>query len=361
MGNLQSKKLPDHRHGLNLLLTIKPFPDTKDMDVMIQDNDPEPDEFALTGDVKILYFNGQPAIDPRGRTRFSHAQALAILRDLVQGKLTLLAAVKAILDLLPDRSELKRDDERGRLARGEGQSLSTLICDTATQIPWNHSAQARLVQLVMKISISDKVGGISTPENGISGFYSLEQFSIELHESFWIADDLESSRFPYPDKAPTPENQTLNFHAFLARLSAAGFFGGAGSSWGLRTCTGAFEVLVDETPKEKAKIEPSDWDQKRKELNISIAAAWVLLAGPTLYVETVEAPNPDEGADAYWNTGKLYSGPRFGIERWRFWRDGMTKRAEAERMDPAHDGGKAGRRFAEMAVSMMDVIEKSRL
>ncbi|KAM7210325.1 Protein of unknown function (DUF3632) domain containing protein [Rhypophila decipiens] len=361
MGNLHSKKLSDH--SLKPLPTSRPLPDTRNTDAMSQDNDPEPDEFALTDDLKILYFDGEPAIDPTGRTRFSHAQALAIFRDLVQDNLTLLGAAKAILDLLPDRSELNRNDKRGSLARGEGQSLSNLICDTATQIPWNRPAQARLVQLVMKISISEKAGGISTLANGISGFYSLEQFRIELYESFWIADDLQSSRFPYPGKAPTPENQTLNFHAFLARLSAAGFFGSAGSSWGLRTCTGAFEVPVFEieSAEDQAKVVLSELDQKRNELNISIAAVWVLLAGPTLYIETVEAPNPDEGADAYWNTGKLYSGPRFGIERWRFWKDGMAKRAEAERMNPAHDGGGAGKGIAEMAVNMMDVIEKSRL
>lgn len=66
------------------------------------------------------------------------------------------------------------------------------------------------------------------------------------------------------------------------------------------------------------------------------AALWIAFAGQDLYTQVVEAPpHEDKGIC---RPGELYHGPEVGLERWKFWRQGLATAGENKRK-PAKNRG----------------------
>lgn len=148
----------------------------KTVPVVVHDTDdgPPPVDFNLDDGLTVLYYDHTPSsTDSRkgSKQKFSQKRAIVILRDFIQSKISPSAAAIAFLDLLPDLRDYVNSGAAGNAAHGEHWGLATFLVDMATQIPYNHPAQAKLVQLIERISDSDNVGG-------------MEQLSIHLYETF---------------------------------------------------------------------------------------------------------------------------------------------------------------------------------
>ena len=99
-----------------------------------------------------------------------------------------------------------------------------------------------------------------------------------------------------------------------------------------------------------------DVNPRYADLNVCMGAVWVILAGQTLYTQVVEASISDVGPPAYYDTKELYGGPRFGLERWAFWKEGLKDAANKnDRLSEQSKG------LARIAVGLMQLIDESRL
>jgi len=180
MGDLKGSK-PTHQNttmGDHLNASAE-----KTVPVVVHDTDdgPPPVDFNLDDGLTVLYYAHTPSsTDSRkgSKQKFSEKRAIVILRDFIQSKISPSAAAIAFLDLLPDLRDHVNRGAAGNSAHGEHRGLATFLVDIATQIPYNHPAQAKLVQLIERISKSDKVG-------------DMEQLGIHLYETF-------GGNFPFP-------------------------------------------------------------------------------------------------------------------------------------------------------------------
>ena len=82
--------------------------------------------------------------------RYSNSEALRLFKLFLQSKLSLEDAAKGIITMLPSQNELQR-------RTGEIDGLGDFFCQMAEQIPYHHSAQARLVQLIQTVARSPKL------------------------------------------------------------------------------------------------------------------------------------------------------------------------------------------------------------
>ncbi|KAK3314884.1 hypothetical protein B0H66DRAFT_563870 [Apodospora peruviana] len=295
------------------------------------DSDPPLVEFTLADDLTVWFDDDHP----NSSQSFKNKTAMVILRDLIQGKITTFDATRAVLDMLPSREEcLKGGDNGWNEAKGQHAALSQWFCDMAMQIPYNHRAQAWLVQLLVTISRSERSGGMSHGPlgEGYPIFVSMEQFGIDVYEQF--EPDIEDDLWP-----GDPVAHGLNSTAFLARLSLAGFPG---------FVRNAFRTMRN------LESEPSD--PRYTDLSVSTAALRVLYGGQTLYIQAVEAPVTEDSNSAHFKPGKLYKGPQFGIERWAFWKEALKAAGEK----PEEKMSEQSRKLAAAAAELMEAIEKGR-
>lgn len=152
----------------------------------------------------------------------------------------------------------------------------------------------------------------------------------DAHPSVVDADD--------DDDVPVegdPFAGTVNYDAFLARLTQSGFI--KYSSFHIWTMRRAFEEMV-----------PSP---EGRDVNIRSAAVSIVFAGQAIYTQVVESP-PEPHARTF-QPGKSYSGAWTGLERWRFWKQGLvTAAANKENREDT-------RRLTERAANLMSAIEES--
>lgn len=320
------------------------------------EDDPAPLDFRLDEGLTVLYHDRFPSSTDNDKgyaQHYSDTRAIAILRDFIQGRILPSAAGDAILDLLPDHEDYIKGGAIGKAARGEHWGLAGFLVDMATQIPYNHPAQAKLVQLIEKICESDKVGEMEqlaillyeTFQGKFSfplAMHGTLKYSSSLFPSYQIAigelDDTEG-QLPGDHFA-----QALNILGFFARLGVTGL-SIVHASHGVQTLRNSLEMKSYEN--ENARY---------PDLRVCMAAVWVILAGQTLYAQVVEAPPSDAQTPAYYDTKELYNGPRFGLERWTFWKEGFKDAAyKRDKLSGQSKG------LARVAAGLMELIEESRV
>jgi hypothetical protein len=86
---------------------------------------------------------------------------------------------------------------------------------------------------------------------------------------------------------------------------------------------------------------------------------YILWSGQTIFVQVVQAPAElSPAATESRKPGPLFTGPAFGLERWRFWKSGFAA-AAVEAGAEGKDSSIEHRVLAGKAAEFMDAIERN--
>ncbi|KAK7702412.1 hypothetical protein SLS64_009704 [Diaporthe eres] len=269
--------------------------------------------------IGVLCDNNGTVLDVKLATtlnEFLQPQSEVSIRDAAQSILTHLPADKPYSD--------------------EAFAFVDLIVEIAVQIPYQHPSHARLVRLLKYLTQSPKVVSRSTMEG-----------EEELCINFQALGEQLRDNFQGPEAEQTPL-EWVNYHAFLARLEAAGVWTAGLPSFAVWEMRDAFEA------EQSAKGEDQD---QLHQYHVMAAAQWILWNGQEIY-KYMANPLPVSDVDEKtWWLGDCCtpsSMPVVSLARWQFWKEGF-RAAGAER----GDGSLECKDLAGRAAALMDVIEKS--
>jgi len=272
-------------------------------------------------DLKLELFDVTPDAGPG---RFADKKALPILQLCLDNKLSVNDAAKKLIAMLPEPAQHQQRS-------AETDLFGSFLCDMAGQIPYHHSAQTRLAQLIQRLAQSTKFQGLGD-EEGYQFCYTMDNFKMHLRESYspYFVDDPDdplSDQYIYH----------TNFSGFLARLTQCGFL--------------SYSALAFWTLREA--LEKKYQDQDVFNCLVSSAAVWILLAGQAIYTQVVETPISKEHRSALWSLGEMYHGPETGKERWRFWKERFGDTAGKK------EANEKCRELAKKAAGLMAAIEEA--
>ncbi|KZF26977.1 hypothetical protein L228DRAFT_265324 [Xylona heveae TC161] len=232
---------------------------------------------------------------------FSYRKAFNILRKYLEpdSEVSIDKTAIQITDMLPSS---------GGKEYGKGDSsFAYLVIEIAEQIPYHHLSQVKLVWLVQRLVLSAKLNAIVSREGySLNGSLSTLHGALYEYQHMVLDDDTD-----FQDQV----SKCINMQAFIARLVECHFIDNP--LWGIWTLRQALE---------------SEWiGDEADSCFFSGAAMWILLAGQTLFVQTVQAPKEIEPdfKNSY-NGGPLYTGPALGLERWRFWQKAFDAVSDRE-------------------------------
>ncbi|KAB8228020.1 hypothetical protein BDV23DRAFT_189353 [Aspergillus alliaceus] len=253
--------------------------------------------------------------------RYSRWKAFCILKRYLEpdGDLSLEQAAQLITRMLPTSAE------------SNNYYINVILghdaIDVAQQIHYSNPAQARLVRLLERLQISQKLIGLDNGElhEQYVSLSGVVQFSIVLYERYNFTESITADE----------EGHYVNSLAFFARLCTSGLWNSVHHAvWTMRENLeeGRSEDIYSEC--------------------ICGSAVWILCAGQWLFNQVVREPIEIDNGDRSLQGGRLYTGPELGMERWNFW---QTTFAAAVEGDKANDEAKA---LARKCVNVMECLAR---
>ncbi|KAL4964363.1 DUF3632 domain-containing protein [Aspergillus stella-maris] len=244
-----------------------------------------------------------------------------------EGDLTWIDAAQQLYEMMP-ASDLKESQYSAKT-----QNLAHLIIEVSRITPYSHPSQDKLLKIVQHLMTSDRFVGtadLRVPYDGPLGATKVGQ----VYHYYW-----DAPREEHGFKA----HHYINFHAFLARFVAWEASAGEGwLSWPLTTLESQLELPLED------RADALDTMTTSAPLFLLYADQW-LFGRVVLF-----SPASLEDSDTAGLSGdEIYSGPSYGLERWRYWRQTLKARAEDNQL------GDEARRLALKAVDFMECLERN--
>jgi len=199
----------------------------------------------------------------------------------------------------------------------------------AEQVPSaDHPALDKLVSFVRELSLQGDVE-IKVWEKRV--WKDLPVLGAALREKL---DGPAQAR--KPDEQDALNVAWVNFHAFAARLMAAGV---------IDLTTHALWMMRD------ALEEELEAGSKEANREVVTAAVWIEYAGPILFEKVLWNPNPTLGEEdeRLLRAGPRYKGgPGLSSDRWLFWKNRFEEVAEKKVTDDARDAATRAARLMEV-------------
>ncbi|KAL4874395.1 hypothetical protein BJY04DRAFT_225063 [Aspergillus karnatakaensis] len=205
-------------------------------------------------------------------------------------------AYDQLYQMLPEPPQTEDEEESLDL-----DELNVLLTSIIQQTPYWHAGQMKLVLLVRLLEKADRCSRLYTfrTHRKYGGLWEFVSWLCEIGDYYEEVHD------------NVPEH--FNIVAFQARLASAG-------------------VLTEHSHRKVGVMRQALENPRLNDVEIRRAAIWILIDGKSIYEEMVLYPEiPASGWDAHlFHPGRLYTGPRFGLERWEFWQKRFYEMADQQ-------------------------------
>ncbi|BCS25030.1 DUF3632 domain-containing protein [Aspergillus puulaauensis] len=235
--------------------------------------------------------------------KYETVKAFQVLKQYLESEeLSVDEAASQLYQMMPDY--------KTQIGAAE-DDLGVVIMDIAEQIPYYHTLQLKLVELMKQLARSHRFNKICGDKKKLARYTALEALDAEMGDRCFLdwENDLEASRI-------------INSCAFSARLAGAGTISRPMTPI-IRSFRAALETHL-------SVIRGLD----SLSVFVSVSSVWMLAgAGYYAYVNIVLNPPPvDALLQQAYQPHELYDGPIFGIQRWNFWQRALAERAQDGRL-----------------------------